>query len=201
MAHNPPTTLVVGWGVLHYAHMANTSSNNNSSNVTTASAERRAVVLAGGCFWGVEELFRTQPGVLDTEVGYTGGENENPTYEQHPGHAEAIKITYDPSLTSFEQLLDFFFRIHDPTTKNRQGNDIGTSYRSAIFFANEAEKDQAQNMIDIVNKSGLYSSTVQTTLEPLQTFYSAEAYHQDYLQKNPGGYTCHYVRTDEPLVS
>jgi len=158
------------------------------------------VVLAGGCFWGLEELFRVQPGIVDTEVGYTGGENDNPTYENHPGHAEAMKITYDPAKTNYKQILDYFFRIHDPTTLNRQGNDIGTSYRSAIFYNTDEELAEAREVIELVNESGLYDKTVVTTLEPLGTFYSAEEYHQDYLQKNPEGYTCHYERTKEPLI-
>jgi len=160
----------------------------------------QTIILAGGCFWGVEELFRAEPGVVDTEVGYTGGSNANPTYEHHPGHAEAIKITYDPSVTSYSKLLDFFFRIHDPTTKDRQGNDIGTSYRSAIFYETDEQRQIAEQVIDMVNKSGLYKDPVTTTLEPLTTFYSAEEYHQDYLQKNPGGYTCHYIRTNTPIM-
>jgi len=158
------------------------------------------MVLAGGCFWGLEELFRDQPGVVDTEAGYTGGINENPTFEFHPGHAEALRITYDPALTSYGQLLDFFFRIHDPTTKDRQGNDVGSSYRSAIFYASDEERAKAESMITVVNASGLYVGPVVTTLEKLDDFYSAEEYNQDYLQKNPGGYTCHYVRSDEPLL-
>lgn len=160
----------------------------------------KKIVLAGGCFWGMEELFREQPGVIDTEVGYAGGENDNPTYENHPGHAESIEITYDPKLTTLENILDFYFRIHDPTTLNRQGNDIGTSYRSAIFYANDEEKQIAEKMIKVTDESGLYSDPVQTSLEPLTKFYSAEDYHQDYLQKNPGGYTCHYLRLDESLI-
>lgn len=155
--------------------------------------------LAGGCFWGVEELFRDQLGVIDTEVGYTGGKNDNPTYENHPGHAEAIAITYDPAKISFKDLLDFFFRIHDPTTVNQQGNDMGTSYRSTIFYQNDDELNISKNMIKIVNDSGLYKNPVVTTLEKFTKFYSAEEYHQDYLQKNPGGYTCHFVRTDKKL--
>lgn len=161
----------------------------------------KAAVFAGGCFWGVEELFRQQPGVLETEVGYTGGKNSNPTYEFHPGHAEAIKIEYDPNKTSYRKLLDYFFRIHDPTTLNRQGNDVGTSYRSAIFYASEEEKLDAEKMIELTNQSGLYKDEVITTLEPLTTFWSAEEYHQDYLQKNPTGYTCHFLRTDTSLLS
>lgn len=159
------------------------------------------LVLAGGCFWGLEELIREEPGVVDTEVGYTGGDNEDPDYHNHPGHAEAVKITYDPGKTDVEKLLDFFFRIHDPTTKNRQGNDVGTSYRSAIFYADDDEKQVAEKVIDIVNESGLYKDQVQTTLEPQGEFYSAEDYHQDYLRKNPGGHTCHFVRSDTPLMT
>ena len=152
----------------------------------------KTLVFAGGCFWGVEELFRAQPGVTDTEVGYTGGTNDNPTYEFHPGHAEAIRVTFDESKTSYDDLLDYFFRIHDPTTLNRQGNDVGTSYRSAIFYADEAEKREAEEAIR--RNQAFWDKPITTTLEPLATFWSAEEYHQDYLQKNPGGYTCHYER-------
>lgn len=150
--------------------------------------------MAGGCFWGMEELFREQLGVIDTETGYANGEAEHATYAHHPGSAEALRIEYDPAKTSFTQLLDFFFRIHDPSTLNRQGNDVGTSYRSAIFYASEEEKQQAQEFIDLVNKSKRWEKPVATTLEPLTRFTVAEPEHQDYLQKNPGGYTCHYVR-------
>jgi peptide-methionine (S)-S-oxide reductase len=155
---------------------------------------KKQAILAGGCFWGLEELFRAQPGVLDTEVGYTGGKNENPTYQFHPGHAEALKIDYDDNTTSFKQILDFFFRVHDPTTLNRQGNDIGDSYRSAIFYQNEDELTISKEMIDIVNVSGRWDSDVVTTLEPFTQFWPAEAYHQDYLQNQPDGYTCHFMR-------
>jgi len=161
----------------------------------------KTAYLAGGCFWGVEELFRTEPGVVDTEVGYTGGQNDNPTYENHPGHAEALKITYDETKTSYRKLLDFFFRIHDPTTKNRQGNDVGTSYRSAIFYEDEDRLKVAEDMVARTSASGLYEDAVTTTLEPFTKFYTAEAYHQDYLRHNPGGYTCHYVRSEKPLTS
>lgn len=156
-------------------------------------------ILAGGCFWGLEELLREEIGVLDTEVGYAGGENTDPTYEHHPGHAEALKVTYDSTVTTYTALLDFFFRIHNPTTVNRQGNDVGSSYRSAIFYTDEAQKATAKRAIEQVDASGLYADPVVTTLEPLTRFYSAEAYHQDYLQKNPGGYTCHYVRAEQPI--
>jgi len=162
---------------------------------------KESTVLAGGCFWGLEDLIRKQPGILDTDVGYTGGENDNPTYERHPGHAEALKITYAPELTSYKRVLDFFFQVHNPTTLNRQGNDRGTAYRSAIFYKNEQEKKTAQEMIDVVNKSGRWGDAVVTTLEPLDTFWSAEGYHQDYLVKNPGGYTCHRIYFDSYLDS
>lgn len=150
--------------------------------------------VAGGCFWGMEELFRTQPGVVDTEVGYMGGDNDHPTYEHHPGHAEALKISYNPDVTSYRELLDFFFHIHDPTTRNRQGNDIGTSYRSAIFYENDLQKQLAQQAINAVNVSGIYTGVAVTNLETGATFWPAEEDHQDYLQKHPGGYTCHYIR-------
>ncbi len=152
------------------------------------------IVLAGGCFWGMEELFRHQPGVLDTECGYTGGENDYPTYENHPMHAEALKIVFDSEQTDLMKLLDFFFRMHDPTTKNRQGYDFGSSYRSAIFYRDEEQKKAALEMIKLVDKSGAWRNPVVTTLEPLSTFWPAEEYHQDYLQKKPHGYTCHFVR-------
>lgn len=150
--------------------------------------------VAGGCFWGMEELFRGLEGVVDTETGYTGGSNKNPTYENHQGHAEALEVTYDELKISYEQILDYFFRIHDPTTVNKQGNDVGDSYRSAIFFQNENEKNRALAFIDSVNDSGIWEGPVVTTLEPFTVFWPAEPYHQDYLQHNPGGYTCHFVR-------
>ena len=142
----------------------------------------------------MEELFRALPGVVDTEAGYTGGENANPTYAHHPGHVEALQIVYDPAVTTYENLLDFFFQIHDPTTLNRQGNDVGESYRSAIFYGNDEEKNTAQSFITLVNASGRWAHPVATSLEPLTTFYPAESYHQDYLQKDPSGYTCHVRR-------
>jgi len=156
----------------------------------------KKIVLAGGCFWGMEELTRKQPGVINTRVGYTGGNNKNPSYENHEGYAEAVEIEYDPEKTSYNKLLDFFFRIHNPTTLNQQGNDIGTSYRSAIFFGNEEEKKEAENFIEIVNKSKRWKNPIVTNLEPLKFFYPAEEYHQNYLQKNPGGYTCHAIYFD-----
>lgn len=152
----------------------------------------KTLVIAGGCFWGVEELFRTQPGVIDTEVGYVGGENDNPTYENHPGHAEAVQITYNPDETSEAELLDYFFQIHDPTTMNRQGNDIGSSYRSAIFYQSDEQKAEAEAAI--ARNQIYWTAPAVTQLEKLTTFWPAEDYHQDYLQKNPGGYTCHFER-------
>lgn len=159
----------------------------------------KKAVVAGGCFWGLEDLIKTLPGVVDTESGYTGGRNENPTYEQHSGHAEAVEISYDDEVTDYKHILDFFFQIHNPTTLNQQGNDKGSSYRSAIFYATEEEKQTAEEMIDIVNESERWSDPVVTTLEPLTRFWPAEDYHQDYLDKNPGGYTCHAIYFDSYL--
>ena len=161
--------------------------------------------LAGGCFWGLEELIRKQPGVLEVTAGYTGGENPSTdsgqaiTYDNHPGHAEALEVEYDDEKTSFWKLLDFFFQIHDPTTLNRQGNDRGSAYRSAIFYQNDDEKKQAEDFIKIVDDSKRWENPLVTTLEPFTKFYKAEEYHQDYLQKNPGGYTCHFIRFDSYL--
>jgi peptide-methionine (S)-S-oxide reductase len=159
----------------------------------------KKAVLAGGCFWGMEELFRTLPGVIDTETGYTGGENDNPTYENHPGHAESLLVTYDPGRISYTQILDFFFQIHNPTTLDQQGNDKGTSYRSAIFYMNDEEKEIAQKMIGIVNASKRWKDPVVTSLEKFSYFYPAEEYHQDYLQKHPQGYICHAIFFDSYL--
>ena len=159
----------------------------------------KKAVLAGGCFWGLEDLIRKQPGVIDTIVGYTGGSVVNPDYHNHEGHAEAVEITYDDTQTSYKELLDFFFQIHNPTTLNQQGNDRGTSYRSAIFYGNEEEKKEAEDFIKIVNDSKRWKDPVVTTLEPLSVFYKAEDYHQDYLVKNPGGYTCHAIYFDSYL--
>ncbi len=156
----------------------------------------RKIVLAGGCFWGLEDLMRNQLGVINTEVGYTGGSVDNPTYDNHTGHAEAVEIEYDTEITSYKKLLDFFFQIHNPTTLNQQGNDIGTSYRSAIFYGNDEEKREALDFINIVNNSKRWKDPVVTTLEPLTKLYKAEDYNQDYLVKNPGGYTCHSIWFD-----
>ncbi len=159
----------------------------------------KTVVLGGGCFWGLQDLIRTQPGVVHTRVGYAGGSEPNPTYENHTGHAEAVEIEYDTDQTSFKKILDFFFQIHNPTTLNQQGNDRGTSYRSVIFFRNDEEKEEALKFIDIVNQSERWNNPVVTTLEPFTGFHEAESYHQDYLQKNPGGYTCHAIYFDSYL--
>ncbi len=154
----------------------------------------KKVYIAGGCFWGMEDLFRVRPGIRDTEVGYQGGQNDNPTYGNHPGHAEGIELTYDPKETNFREILDYFFRIHNPTTIDQQGNDKGSSYRSAVFFQNEEEKAIAEEVIKIVDDSGRWKGKVVTTLEPFAPFWAAEPEHQDYLVKNPNGYTCHFER-------
>ncbi|MFS4455833.1 peptide-methionine (S)-S-oxide reductase MsrA [Maribacter sp. 2304DJ31-5] len=156
--------------------------------------------IAGGCFWGMEDLFRARPGIIDTEVGYLGGENDYPTYRNHPGHAEGIELTYKPEEVSFKQILDYFFRIHNPTTIDRQGNDRGSSYRSAIFFQNEEEKNEAREMITIVDDSNKWEGKVVTTLEPFTTFWPAEPEHQDYLVRIPNGYTCHFERFGEGFI-
>jgi methionine-S-sulfoxide reductase len=154
--------------------------------------------LAGGCFWGVEELIRAQKGVVETRVGYTGGLLPNPKYPDvkkgDTGHAEAIEIKFDPTKTSYENLLLFFFKMHDPTTKNQQGNDIGSQYRSAIFYHDEKQKQVAEQVKARVQKSGVWKKDVVTEIVAAKTFYEAEEYHQDYLQKSPNGYSCHYVR-------
>lgn len=155
-------------------------------------------VLAGGCFWGVEELIRKLPGVVDTEVGYAGGTTPNPVYEEvktgRTGHAEAVRIVFDPGKIAYAEILEYFFRLHDPTTLNRQGNDVGSQYRSVIFPQNDAQRKIAEAVRAKVDASKKWRNPVVTTLEPAGTFYPAESYHQDYLVKNPGGYTCHYLR-------
>jgi len=151
-------------------------------------------VLAGGCFWGMQDLIRKLPGVVSTRVGYSGGEVPNATYRNHGNHAEAIEIVYDPEQTDYRALLEFFFQIHDPTTKNRQGNDVGASYRSAIFYANDAQKAVAEDTIADVEASGLWPGKVVTEVSPLGDFWEAEPEHQDYLERIPHGYTCHFVR-------
>ena len=151
-------------------------------------------VLAGGCFWGMQDLIRRLPGVVSTRVGYSGGDVANATYRNHGTHAEAIEIVFDPEKTSYRALLEFFFQIHDPTTANRQGGDIGTSYRSAIYYVDDAQRRIAEDTIADVDASGLWPSRVVTELAPAGPFWEAEPEHQDYLLRRPGGYTCHYVR-------
>ncbi len=162
------------------------------------SGERETAILAGGCFWGMEEILRKIPGVIDTEVGYTGGTVKNPTYEivkrEDSGHAEAVKVIFDPKRLTYEQLLGWYFRMHDPTTKNRQGNDVGTSYRSSIFYLSAEQKATAEQVRARVDRSGKWKSPVVTEIVAASDFWSAEEYHQDYLEKHPGGYTCHYLR-------
>lgn len=158
------------------------------------SVKTERAILAGGCFWGMQDLIRRYPGVLSTRVGYTGGEVVNATYRNHGHHAEAVEIIFDPEKTSYRKLLEFFFQIHDPTTKNRQGNDIGTSYRSAIFYTSPEQKSMAEAVIEDVNASGLWPGKVITEVAPAGAFWEAEPEHQDYLERYPDGYTCHYVR-------
>ncbi|MEZ6187603.1 MAG: bifunctional methionine sulfoxide reductase B/A protein [Planctomycetota bacterium] len=160
-----------------------------------APTKTETAVIAGGCFWGMEALLREIDGVIDTEVGYCGGENEGATYRNHPGHAEAVKVTFDPTKLSFKTLLvDWFFRMHDPTTLNRQGNDLGTSYRSTIFYYDDVQKRTAEEAIKEVDAAGKWDGPIVTTVEPVSKWTDAEDYHQDYLEKNPNGYTCHWLR-------
>jgi len=151
-------------------------------------------VLAGGCFWGMQDLIRKLPGVQSTRVGYTGGDVKNATYRNHGTHAEGIEINFDPVVISYRRILEFFFQIHDPTTANRQGNDRGLSYRSAIYFTSEAQRQEAINTIDDVNASDLWPGKVVTELQPVGDFWEAESEHQDYLERHPNGYTCHFPR-------
>ncbi|HEY7895340.1 MAG TPA: peptide-methionine (S)-S-oxide reductase MsrA [Gemmatimonadaceae bacterium] len=158
------------------------------------SANTERAVLAGGCFWGVQQLVRRQPGVISTRVGYSGGDVPNATYRHHGTHAEAIEVIFDPAKTSFRTLLEFFFQIHDPTTRNRQGNDLGPSYRSAIFYTSPEQERVARDTIADVDASGLWPGKVATEVEPAGPFWEAEPEHQDYLERIPNGYTCHFVR-------
>ena len=153
-------------------------------------------VFAGGCFWGMQDLIRKLPGVISTRVGYTGGEVAHATYRNHGNHAEAIEINFDPSVVSYRRLLEFFFQIHDPTTPMRQGNDRGPSYRPAIYYTDAGQKAEALNTIADVNASGLWSGKVVTEVEPVGDFWQAEPEHQDYLQRIPHGYTCHFIRAN-----
>jgi peptide-methionine (S)-S-oxide reductase len=162
--------------------------------MTGSQKATQKAILAGGCFWGMQDLIRKQPGVISTRVGYSGGDTPNATYRNHGTHAEAVEISYDPAVTEYRTLLEFFFQIHDPTTKNRQGNDRGTSYRSAIFYTDDEQKRIALDTIADVEASGLWPGKVVTEVSPAGDFWEAEPEHQDYLQRYPNGYTCHYVR-------
>jgi peptide-methionine (S)-S-oxide reductase len=156
-------------------------------------------VLAGGCFWGMQDLIRRYDGVLSTRVGYSGGTNARATYRNHPGHAEAVEVIFDPARIGYREILEFFFQIHDPSTRNRQGNDVGTSYRSAIFYTSEEQKRIAQQTIADVDASGLWPGKVATEVVEASEFWEAEPEHQDYLQRHPGGYSCHFIRPDWKL--
>jgi peptide-methionine (S)-S-oxide reductase len=161
--------------------------------------QTETAILAGGCFWGVQDLVRKLPGVISTRVGYSGGDVPNATYRHHGNHAEALEIVFDPSQLSFRDLLEFFFQIHDPSTKNRQGNDVGASYRSAIFYTSEAQRETALDTIADVDASKLWPGKVVTEVEPAGPFWEAEPEHQDYLERIPWGYTCHFVRPNWKL--
>jgi peptide-methionine (S)-S-oxide reductase len=163
-------------------------------------ATQERAVLAGGCFWGMQDLIRKQPGVISTRVGYSGGEVKNATYRNHGSHAEAIEVVFDPQM-SFRKLLEFFFQIHDPTTANRQGNDTGASYRSAIFYTSDEQKRVAEETIADVNAAGVWPGKVVTEVKPAGDFWQAEPEHQDYLERIPNGYTCHYARANWKLPS
>lgn len=163
------------------------------------SKKTERAVLAGGCFWGMQDLIRKMPGVVATRVGYTGGDVPNATYRNHGSHAEGIEIMFDPEKLSYREILEFFFQIHDPSTPDWQGNDMGPSYRSGIYYVDDAQKDEAARTIADVNASGLWPGKVVTELEPVGDFWEAEAEHQDYLERYPHGYTCHFVRPNWKL--
>ena len=164
-------------------------------------AHTQTATLAGGCFWGMQDLLRRQPGIVSTRVGYTGGDVPNATYRNHGTHAEAIEITFDPETISYRKILEFFFQIHDPTTRNRQGNDVGMSYRSAIYYADESQKRVAEETIADVDASGLWPGKAVTEVAPVGPFWEAEPEHQDYLERYPEGYTCHFIRPEWTLPS
>jgi peptide methionine sulfoxide reductase msrA/msrB len=184
---------------LRFVHRDDLEAQGYSDYVTLFSeedsmSEYKTAVLAGGCFWGMQDLIRRQPGVVSTRVGYTGGRNDNATYRNHPGHAEAVEIVYDPAQTDYRALLEFFFQIHDPSTKDRQGNDLGSSYRSAIFYVDDEQKQVALDTIADVDACGLWPGKVVTEVVPASDFWEAEPEHQDYLLRIPNGYTCHWPR-------
>ena len=164
-------------------------------------AHTHTATLAGGCFWGMQDLLRRQPGIVSTRVGYTGGDVPNATYRNHGTHAEAIEIVFDPATISYRKILEFFFQIHDPTTRNRQGNDVGMSYRSAIYYADESQKRVAEETIADVDASGLWPGKAVTEVAPVGPFWEAEPEHQDYLERYPEGYTCHFIRPEWTLPS
>jgi len=184
----------LGWGaaLLVLAGTGLANAGNPAPAPAPSGPAVEVATLAGGCFWGMEELLRQQPGVIAIEVGYTGGTVAHATYQNHEGHAEAVQIQFDPARTSFERLLHFFFKMHDPTTLNRQGNDTGSSYRSAIFYHSEEQRRTAEKVKALAAEK--WHKPVVTEIVPAGPWWKAEAYHQDYLQKNPGGYTCHFVR-------
>jgi peptide-methionine (S)-S-oxide reductase len=169
-----------------------------NEEIEMTNASERAV-LAGGCFWGMQDLIRRYAGVISTRVGYTGGDVPNATYRNHPGHAEAIEIVFDPARISYRDLLEFFFQIHDPSTRNRQGNDVGSSYRSAIFYLNDEQKRVAEDTIADVDASGIWPGKAVTEITPAGDFWEAEPEHQDYLERYPNGYTCHFPRPNWKL--
>jgi len=190
-----PVLSALGWGFMVLAVAGLGLANAGVPPQASPQAPSQKVelaTLAGGCFWGMEELIRKQSGVISTEVGYTGGKVPNATYQNHEGHAEAVEIRFDPTKTSFEALLHFFFKMHDPTTLNRQGNDVGSSYRSAIFYHSEEQRRIAEKVKALAAVK--WKKPIVTEITPAGPWWKAEEYHQDYLQKNPGGYTCHYVR-------
>lgn len=182
---------------------AGTTAGNSAKKTNSDKGKKMTerAVLAGGCFWGMEDLIRKMPGVISTRVGYTGGDVPNATYRNHGTHAEAIEIVFDPTQTSYRKLLELFFQIHDPTTLNRQGNDRGTSYRSAIYYTSDQQKQVALDTIEDVNASGKWPGKVVTEVEPVSDFWEAEPEHQNYLQRYPNGYTCHFPRPDWVLPS
>jgi peptide-methionine (S)-S-oxide reductase len=169
------------------------------TNNNTPSQRREEVYLAGGCFWGMQDLIRNIPGVLETDVGYTGGRVENATYRQHDGHAETVRVVFDPDVLPFEELLRWFFRMHDPTTKDRQGNDFGSSYRSAIFYKTDEQKRVAEEFVERLTATGEWGARIVTEIVPAGDYWKAEEEHQDYLLKRPGGYTCHFLRPESVL--
>lgn len=193
-----PASMLAEQGYGEFSSLFGATAKAAEKEATTMSGRTEIATLAGGCFWGMEDILRELPGVLDTDVGYTGGTSENPDYGDvktgRSGHAESIQITFDPTQVSFEAILDLFFTMHDPTTVNRQGNDVGSQYRSAIFYHDGDQRAVAERVKKRVDESGVWKRPIVTEIVPAGTFYKAEDYHQDYLEKNPNGYTCHYVR-------